>query len=255
MGPGEGPPFTPGDYLQVEIPTYAGHPARGAGHPRGRTGPTGSGTASSAHVATNARPGGGTTTRWPAIRRASATSGSTCAWPRPPRPGLPPGVGSTYMFRLRPGDEVTALGPFGDFHLKPTQREMVFIGGGAGMAPLRAQLSHLFETEGTQAHGELLVRRPLPAGDLLRGLLPGSRAPPPQLHGSASPSRPAPRGPLGGARSASSTRSSSASTCKAHPRPAAAEYYLCGPPRMIDACTAMLREFAVPDDQVAYDEF
>ena len=53
------------------------------------------------------------------------------------------------MFSLKPGDVVTALGPFGDFHIKPTQREMVYIGGGAGMAPLRAHLSHLFESEGT----------------------------------------------------------------------------------------------------------
>jgi len=59
----------------------------------------------------------------------------------PPGQACPPGVGSSYVFNLKPGDEVTALGPFGDFHLKPSQREMVFVGGGAGMAPLLATWS------------------------------------------------------------------------------------------------------------------
>ncbi len=68
----------------------------------------------------------------------------------PPGQDCPPGVGSAYVFRLKPGDTVTAIGPFGDFHIKPTQREMVYIGGGAGMAPLRAHISHLFETEKTR---------------------------------------------------------------------------------------------------------
>ena len=65
----------------------------------------------------------------------------------PPGQDCPPGVGSSYVFSLKPGDMVSAIGPFGDFHVKPTQREMVYIGGGAGMAPLRAHLSHLLETE------------------------------------------------------------------------------------------------------------
>ncbi len=54
----------------------------------------------------------------------------------PPGQDCPPGVGSAYVFNLRPGDTVTAIGPFGDFHLKPTQKEVIYIGGGAGMAPL-----------------------------------------------------------------------------------------------------------------------
>ncbi len=53
----------------------------------------------------------------------------------PPGQDCPPGIGSAYMFSLKPGDIVTAVGPFGDFHVKPTQREMIFIGGGSGMAP------------------------------------------------------------------------------------------------------------------------
>ncbi len=67
----------------------------------------------------------------------------------PPGQDCAPGVGSSYVFSLKPGDIVSAIGPFGDFHIKPTEREMVYIGGGAGMAPLRAHLSHLLETGNT----------------------------------------------------------------------------------------------------------
>ena len=68
-----------------------------------------------------------------------------------PPPGLDcsAGAGSTYLHRLKPGDKVTAIGPFGTFHIKPTGKEMVYLGGGAGMAPLRSHLAHLFETEKT----------------------------------------------------------------------------------------------------------
>jgi Na+-transporting NADH:ubiquinone oxidoreductase subunit F len=57
-----------------------------------------------------------------------------------------PGIGSSYIWSLKPGDKVTMSGPYGDFHILDTQNEMLYIGGGAGMAPLRAQLLHLFKT-------------------------------------------------------------------------------------------------------------
>jgi len=57
-----------------------------------------------------------------------------------------PGVASSYMFGLKPGDEVTISGPYGEFFIKETDAEMVYIGGGAGMAPLRSHLYHLFKT-------------------------------------------------------------------------------------------------------------
>ena len=63
------------------------------------------------------------------------------ATPPPGKMELPPGVGSSYVFNLKPGDEVSLSGPYGDFFVKQTQREMCFIGGGAGMAPMR---SHIF---------------------------------------------------------------------------------------------------------------
>ena len=60
------------------------------------------------------------------------------------------GVGSSYLHRLKPGDKITAIGPFGTFHIKPGEKEMVYLGGGAGMAPLRSHLAYLFETEKTK---------------------------------------------------------------------------------------------------------
>lgn len=60
--------------------------------------------------------------------------------------GVKPGIATSYIFNLKPGDKVLMSGPFGEFHMHDTQKEMLFIGGGAGMAPLRAQLLHLFKT-------------------------------------------------------------------------------------------------------------
>jgi Na+-transporting NADH:ubiquinone oxidoreductase subunit F len=60
--------------------------------------------------------------------------------------GIPPGICSSYIFSLKPGDKVSISGPYGEFHILDTKREMLYIGGGAGMAPLRSQLLHLFHT-------------------------------------------------------------------------------------------------------------
>ena len=58
----------------------------------------------------------------------------------------PPGLASSYIFNLKPGDKVTISGPYGEFFIKDSEREMVYIGGGAGMAPMRSHLFHLFQT-------------------------------------------------------------------------------------------------------------
>lgn len=60
--------------------------------------------------------------------------------------GIKPGIASSYIFNLKPGDKVRVSGPYGDFHILDTKREMLYIGGGAGMAPLRSHLLHLFHT-------------------------------------------------------------------------------------------------------------
>src|SRR3989338_2071244 len=68
------------------------------------------------------------------------------ATPPPRDMSLPPGKASSYMFNLKGGDKVTISGPYGEFFIKNTKREMLYIGGGAGMAPMRSHLFHLFHT-------------------------------------------------------------------------------------------------------------
>ncbi|PCJ18589.1 MAG: NADH:ubiquinone reductase (Na(+)-transporting) subunit F [Candidatus Cloacimonadota bacterium] len=75
------------------------------------------------------------------------------ASPPPGRDDLPPGQCSSWIFNLKPGDEVTISGPYGEFFIQETEREMCFIGGGAGMAPMRSHIFHLFNTVKTSRKG------------------------------------------------------------------------------------------------------
>jgi Na+-transporting NADH:ubiquinone oxidoreductase subunit F len=68
------------------------------------------------------------------------------ATPPPRTEGIPPGICSSYVFGLKPGDKVMISGPYGEFFIKDTDHEMVYVGGGAGMAPLRSHIFHLFHT-------------------------------------------------------------------------------------------------------------
>lgn len=172
----------------------------------------------------------------------------------PPGQDCPPGIGSAYIFSLKPGDIVTAVGPFGDFHIKPTQREMVYIGGGAGMAPLRAHLSHLFETEHTPRrvsywYGARSLQE-IYYGDFFERL--ASEHPNFTFHPALSSPLPEDRwnGHAGFIHEVV-LREYLAS----HPHPEAVEYYLCGPPMMIKACHKMLSELGIPESRIAYDEF
>ena len=172
----------------------------------------------------------------------------------PPGQDCAPGVGSSYVFSLKPGDIVSAIGPFGDFHIKPTQREMVYIGGGAGMAPLRAHLSHLLETEqstrkvsfwyGARSKQEIYYE------DYFHDLAKAHH----NFAFHLALSAPLPEdnwtGHLGFIHQVVLEKHLSE-----HSNPKAAEYYLCGPPMMIKACTKMLADLGVPASQISYDEF
>lgn len=172
----------------------------------------------------------------------------------PPGQDCLPGVGSSYVFSLRPGDTVTAIGPFGDFHIKPTQREMVYIGGGAGMAPLRAQISHLLETEqcarrisywyGARSRQEIFYE------DYFEGL--AAAHPNFSFHLALSSPLPADnwQGYTGFIHEVVFEK-----YLKQHSNLGAVEYYLCGPPMMIKACTRMLEKIGVAQSQIAFDEF
>ena len=172
----------------------------------------------------------------------------------PPGQDCPPGVGSAYVFHLKPGDTVTAIGPFGDFHIKPTQREMVYIGGGAGMAPLRAHLSHLFETEKTRRKVSFWYgarsRQEIYYQEYFQLIAAEHSNFDFQLALSAPLPEDSWTGHAGFIHEVVFLR-----YLKDHPDPKAVEYYLCGPPLMIKACTNMLADLGVSTDHIAFDEF
>ncbi len=172
----------------------------------------------------------------------------------PPGQDCPPGAGSSYMFHLKPGDTITALGPFGDFHIKPTQKEMVYIGGGAGMAPLRAHLSRLLEHDNSPRRISYWYgarsRQEIYYADYFENLA----AEHDNFHFHLALSEPLAEdqwiGPVGFIHDVVRGQ-----YLESHPNPRAVEFYLCGPPMMIKACTKMLEKLGVAPSQIAYDEF
>lgn len=178
------------------------------------------------------------------VRIATPPSGQDC----------PPGVGSAYVFNLKPGDEVTAVGPFGDFHPRPTQREMVYIGGGAGMAPLRAHLSWLLEAEHTARRVSFWYgarsRQEIFYDDYFSDLAVKH----PNFAFRLALSAPLPEDKWTG-HTGFIHEVVLEQYLRSHANPKAVEYYLCGPPMMVKACTQMLAALGVPAPQIAYDEF
>ena len=172
----------------------------------------------------------------------------------PPGQDCPPGVGSTYVFNLRPGDTVTAIGPFGDFHIKPTQKEMVYIGGGAGMAPLRAHISHLFETGNTARKVSYWYgarsKQEFYYQDYFEALAKSH----PNFRFHPALSSPLPEDEWGG-HTGFIHQVVLENYLKSHQNPKAIEFYLCGPPMMIKVTTKMLADLGVSPEQIAYDEF
>lgn len=246
--------FTPGDYLQIDIPAYERIRFRDFDIPEPYatvwrnqhlfdlevSGPE-SGRRNNYSLASNAS--ADRVLRFN-VRIATPPPGQDCS----------PGVGSSYVFNLRPGEEVTAIGPFGDFHIKPTQKEMVYIGGGAGMAPLRAHLSHLLETENSARKISFWYgarsRQELFYGDYFREL---ARAHPNFTFHEAL-SSPLPEDDWQGLRGFIHEVALDHHLLQ-HTDLTAVEFYLCGPPPMIKACTKMLAELGVAVGQISYDEF
>jgi Na+-transporting NADH:ubiquinone oxidoreductase subunit F len=164
------------------------------------------------------------------------------------------GIGSSYVFALKSGDAVQLIGPFGDFHVKKSNREMVYLGGGAGMAPLRSHLSYLFETEKTNRkvsfwYGARSVND-IFYEDYFRRLEKGNAnftfhlalsEPDRQSHWN---------GPIGFIHEVLLSEY----LCE-HENPSEIEYYLCGPPVMIKAALKMLDDLGVDDNLISYDEF
>ena len=246
--------FTPGDYLQLDIPAYAEIRFAEFEIPE----PYAS-VWRNQHVfdLVARNPGSGRRNNYSLASNQSSERvlrfNVRIATP-PPGQACPPGVGSAYIFSLKPGDTVTAIGPFGDFHPKPTQREMVYIGGGAGMAPLRAHLSWLFETENTARRVSFWYgarsRQEIFYEDYFASL--AARHQNFAFHLALSSPLPEDNwtGHTGFIHDVVLEKH-----LRAHTNPQAVEYYLCGPPLMIKACVKVLSDLGVPTHQIAYDEF
>ena len=247
------PDYQPGDYMQIDIPAYASHsleeievgqsfaPAWQAQHvfdfvaanpiPCRRNYSLASNPASDNYLRFN-------------VRLATPPQGANCN----------AGCGSAFIFGLKPGDILTAIGPFGDFHPRETQREMVYIGGGAGMAPLRSHLAWLFETRktstlvsfwyGARSLQELFYR------DYFDEMARKNE----NFSFNVALSEPQPQDQW-------------QSHCgfihevlkreylDQHPDPKSIDYFLCGPPVMIQAATVMLKNLGIGPQQIFYDEF
>ena len=138
--------------------------------------------------------------------------------------------------------------------MKPTQREMIYIGGGAGMAPLRAHLTHLLDNEQTSRKVSFWYgarsRQEIFYEDYFQGLASTHHNFTFHLAHSAPQPEDNWPGHVGFIHEVVLNQ-----YLREHPLPASAEYYLCGPPVIIKACTRMLADLEVPMHQIAYDEF
>ncbi len=173
--------------------------------------------------------------------------------PRAPE-DTPPGVVSSYIFNLKPGDKVTISGPFGDFFIKDTDTEMVYIGGGAGMAPLRSHIFELFKRRHTKRkvsywYGARSLREMFYADEFEQI---AREHPNFSLH--VALSEPDPEdcwtGPTGFIHQVLYEK-----YLKDHPAPEDCEYYICGPPLMLQACLKMLDDLGVEPESIAFDDF
>lgn len=165
-----------------------------------------------------------------------------------------PGICSSFIFSRKPGDKVTISGPYGEFFIKDTQNEIMFIGGGAGMAPMRSHIFHLFKTVktgrkttfwyGARSMKEVFYKEEF---DTIAAEFPNF-----EWHLALSEPLPEDNwtGPTGFIHQVIQNNYLSK-----HDAPEDVEYYLCGPPMMNSAVNKMLYDLGVPTEMVAYDDF
>lgn len=176
-----------------------------------------------------------------------------------------PGVCSSYIFNLKPGDKCVVSGPYGEFFIKPTQKEMVYIGGGAGMAPLRSHLFHLFHTlkntnrkvsywYGGRTKRELFyieefrqIERDFPNFKFYVAL----DNPLPEDNWQVKEDLNAPGDGFKGFIMPVLYEQ----YLKNHPEPEEIEYYFCGPPMMNQSVIKTLDSLGVPPENIAFDDF
>ncbi len=165
-----------------------------------------------------------------------------------------PGICSSYVFSRKPGDKVTISGPYGEFFIKETQREMMFIGGGAGMAPMRSHIFHLFQTEHTKRKATFWYggrsRKELFYVDQFEKIEQEN----PNFNFEVALSEPLPDDKWEG-KTGFIHQVIFDSYLKSHSEPEDIEYYLCGPPMMISAVLKMLDDLGVPEEMIMFDDF
>jgi Na+-transporting NADH:ubiquinone oxidoreductase subunit F len=176
------------------------------------------------------------------------------ATPPPRTEGIPPGIMSSYIFNLKAGDEVTISGPFGEFFAHETEREMCFIGGGAGMAPMRSHIFDQFrriktDRKATFWYGARSLREMFYQEDF-----DSIQSDNPNFTWHTALSEPLPEDNWSGYEGFIH-QVLLENYLKDHPAPEDIEYYLCGPPMMLTACTNMLHDLGVEDEMIEYDDF
>jgi len=174
----------------------------------------------------------------------------------PPPRGMdvPPGIASSYIYALKPGDKVMVSGPYGEFFLKDTDREIVFIGGGAGMAPMRSHIFDLFHTHktkrkvsfwyGARSKREIFYEEEFHAIEKEFD----------NFSCNIALSEPLPEDNWTGYTGFIHQVLLDQYLDK-HNDPTEIEYYLCGPPMMLSAVNKMLYDLGVEQDMIAFDEF
>lgn len=173
--------------------------------------------------------------------------------PRAPE-GTPPGKMSSYIFNLKPGDEVTISGPYGEFFIKDSEAEMVYIGGGAGMAPLRSHIFELFKRQKSNRKVSYWYggrsSRELFYVDHFREIEKEF----PNFSFNIALSEPMPEdnwtGHVGFIHQVLLEN-----YLRDHPAPEDIEYYICGPPMMNAAVFKMLDDLGVEPENIAFDDF
>ena len=173
--------------------------------------------------------------------------------PRGPE-GIPPGQMSSYIFDLKPGDEVTISGPFGEFFAKPTDNEMIFIGGGAGMAPMRSHIFDQFRRLNTDRkisfwYGARSLREAFYIDHFDKIAEENEN-----FVWHLALSEPQPEDNFEG-YTGFIHQVLYDNYLKDHPSPEDCEYYICGPPMMNDAVIKMLTDLGVEPENVLFDDF
>ncbi len=176
-----------------------------------------------------------------------------------------PGICSSYVFSKKPGDKITISGPYGEFFIKETDKEMIYVGGGAGMAPLRSHIFHLFHTlksgrkvsywYGGRSKRELFYTEHF--REIEKEF--------PNFSYHIALSEPLPEDNWKVKKDINDKEGDGFvgfihqvlidNYLKDHPEPEEVEFYFCGPPMMNAAVIKMCDDFGVPDENVSFDDF